>query len=132
MNQISTDPSPSTEELKLELQKLEAKYETLVWYARKPPTSDADYWEPLPQYIREGAFKALMKAEEDYPDDISELRYCDSNWQHGFNSGMLAALRFVMTAQFPCLMDADCSDDGQAHWYGGISDAHDEFPMLDT
>ena len=38
-----------------------------------------------------------------------------SDWTHGFNSGMLACLRFVATA-----LEQD------------IEAAHDEFPVLDT
>ena len=70
------------------LHPLVRKYMDLVWYAR----SDADSY---PQQ-REGILNSQKKIEELYPKDIEDL---DENpdWQHGFNSGMLAGLRYIMT-----------------------------------
>jgi hypothetical protein len=107
---------------------LEAKYESLVWYARSQPATATTYWEKVPPEIRDGAFRAQMKVEEDHPDEITELRNCEDNWTHGFNSGVLAALRFVATAQYPFLID---DEEGTPYLYGGVHHAIEEFPCLD-
>lgn len=81
-----------------EIQNLEHKYFNLVWYARKNPNEDDSYWDGVPEAIKEGAFEAMANVERDYPVEVDELQSDDSDWHHGFNSGVLAALRFVMTA----------------------------------
>ena len=97
---------------------LEKKFCDLVWFARSNPASDTDYWMKVPEDIRTGAFKSQMRVEEDYPDEVAQLRDWDvdkSNWQHGFNSGCLAAFRYVLE------LDA------------GFIDEDEEFePCLDT
>ena len=77
-------------------EKLE-KAEKLVWYARKAPADDPS-WDGVPEDIRTGALNAVARVEEMFPDDVDELRGEHGDWQHGFNSGVLAALRFVLTA----------------------------------
>ena len=111
-----------------ELGDLLTKYHDLVWYARSNPASDVDYWKNVPEAIREGAFKAQMRVEEEYPNEVTRLRGDGSDWEHGFNSGMLAAMNFVLTASRSVLLD----DGEETFWYGGIEDAKEEFPMLDT
>ena len=70
-----------------ELQKFESKYESLVWYARKPPQQIAT----IP-----GLKAAATEVECKYPDETAALRSADSgDWSHGFNSGMLAAVRLA-------------------------------------
>ena len=127
-----TPTKPDLSDVQDAIRDLEAKYERLVWYARSQPATAVAYWEKVPSEIRDGAFRAQMAVEEDLPDEITELRNCEDNWTHGFNSGVLAALRFVTTAQYPVLLDGDCSDDGEPFWYGGVEDAREEFPCLDT
>ena len=56
-----------------------------------------------------------MQAEKDYPDEIKNLQECEDNWQHGFNSGMLAGLRYTLTC-----------------FELGIEQANEWFPELDT
>lgn len=96
------------------LQKLESKYDQLVWYARKPPADDHLYWNGVPDHFKEGALNACSRIEEVFPEEVSNLKDAErGGWQHGFNSGMLAALRFCLTAtqddlekareMFPCL-----------------------------
>jgi hypothetical protein len=46
---------------------------------------------------------------------VTDLQSENGDWYHGFNSGMLAALRYVLTM-----------DDL------GIKQADEEFPMLDS
>lgn len=115
--------------LKQELIDLENKYERLVWYARSQPASCVDYWSKVPAQIRDGAFRSQMRVEEDYPDEVTQLRSEASDWQHGFNSGALAILRFILTAQYPILIEDEFEDN---YSYGGIEDAREEFPCLDT
>ena len=118
-----------TEEATEALSEMLSKYEALVWYARSHPASSIDFWQKVPQEIREGAFKAQMEVEEDYPDEVVQLRSENSDWYHGFNSGMLAALRFVEIAQ----MEPQTVEDPEGSWtYGGVKDALEFFPDLST
>ena len=89
------------------------KYDKLVWFARKHP-SDHPSWNSVPEDIRTGALNSAARVEEMYPDDVDELHGEHSDFCHGFNSGMLAALRYVLHA---------ASEPEQAE---------EEFPMLDT
>lgn len=69
------------------------KYESLVWYARKAPADDAEYWSKLPDAIKTGALNAMAQVEEHHPDEVDSLRCCEcGDFSHGFNSGVLAAL----------------------------------------
>ena len=75
---------------------LEQKYFKLVWYARKPPVSNTEFWDALPADIKEGAQKVLKEVEEKYPTECTNLRCpIHGDWEHGFNSGMLAAMRLL-------------------------------------
>ena len=74
------------------------KYEQLVWYARNPP-AESLYWETVMQDIREGALNSAARVRELFPDDTDTLQCIEhGDWAHGFNSGVLAALRFVLSA----------------------------------
>lgn len=66
-------------------------------YCRKPPADD-QFWEGVPSDIREGAFNWMAKTEEQFPDELDELRGEHGDWNYGFVSGVTAALRFVLTA----------------------------------
>ena len=111
------------------LAELENKYNDLVWYARSPRATNVEFWRDTPEDIREGAFRAQMRVEENYPDEVAALRGEASDWQHGFNSGMLAALRFMHTARNPVLIEDDTDE---PFWFGGLKDAQELFPELDT
>jgi len=112
------------------LAEMEAKYERLVWYARSPRATSVDFWIDVPDEIRNGAFQCQMEVEEEYPDEVSALRDRKAGeWQHGFNSGVLAALRYVYTAQ----MKVQTFEDESGEWsYGGLEDATENFPDLCT
>ena len=72
------------------------KYEDLVWYARKPHYQDVDtHYADTPKDIREGCKRAIARVEEQYPNEINALMRDETNWTHGFNSGCLAAFRFL-------------------------------------
>ena len=91
--------------LKAELAALEDKYFTLVSYARKAksgPTAPTAW---------------LQQTRAAYPAETAALAGEHGNWDHGFNSGILAAMRLVLGI------------------VAGGSDAQmarDEFPFLDT
>lgn len=88
------------------IQQKEDKYFDLVWYARSNP-----------KHINiKGVKENIERIENLYPEEVEELQsenYAD--WQHGFHSGMLAGMRYILTM-----------DDM------GKEQADDEFPMLDT
>ena len=67
------------------------KYERLVWFAR----SDLHNTD-VPEDIAEGRFKAYCDVEVDYPKDVEALRGEHGDWQHGFNSGIVAVLRWML------------------------------------
>ena len=81
------------------------KYEDLVAFARKRPED----------YCHQGVVRLAETARFVSPKEVKELEGENSDWQHGFHSGMLAALRFVST----------CHDIN-------IQTAEEWFPELDT
>ena len=63
------------------------KYRQLVWYARKSPEDRVT--NPVID-------NECLKLETTYPDECNDIRDPDDgDWTHGFNSGMLAALRYT-------------------------------------
>lgn len=83
----------------------ETKYADLLWYARTSP-----------EHINiKGVKENKDRIEKLYSNEVTELNSENADWQHGFNSGMVAALRYVLTM-----------DDL------GLEQANDEFPMLDS
>ena len=113
---------------------MENKYFDLVWYARKTPNYDKEYWDKKPAEIREGAFKAMEEVEKKYPREVELLnkktKYSSPDWEHGFNSGVLAAMRFVQTA-FDNSTET-CEETGEELCFGGVENAFETFPQLDT
>ena len=91
-------------DLTVEIAAWEKKYFDLVWYART--TAE----EPVSQPGR-------RRVEAAWSADLEALRSDESNWQHGFNSGCLAAFRLVQG-----LLGRE--DDAKF--------AREEFPFLDT
>jgi hypothetical protein len=82
--------------MKRKLIELEAKYFSLVWLARK---TEED--EERPEIEIE-----IDKVRTKYPKECADLaNEEDGDWHHGFNSGMLAAVRAVLDpkADFPVL-----------------------------
>tara|TARA_B110000285_G_C15126665_1_gene620662 strand:+ start:54 stop:344 length:291 start_codon:yes stop_codon:yes gene_type:complete len=92
-------------ELIEEVIKLQDKYCNLVWYARSSPQND---------HI-EGVLENRKRIEESYPKEINQLIHSETNWEHGFNSGMLAGMRYIL----------ELSE-------GDFETAKEEFPFLDT
>lgn len=88
------------------LAKLENKYCDLVWWARSSPKHD---------HI-EGVLESRKRVEENYPEETNSLLNDENpDWIHGFNSGMLAGIRYSL--------------DLNIH---GKEDADEFFPSLDT
>jgi hypothetical protein len=85
-------------------QKLQ-KYEDLVKYARTQP-KHLEF--PLVQELVE-------RVNSNYEAEAAALSGPDADWEHGFNSGCLAILRYI-----------------QAMEEFGPEAAEEEFPMLDT
>ena len=81
---------------KLTVKDLEDKYFDLVWYARKPPKTETEYWDNIPEDIIAVCEREIKETEDKYPDEVARLR-CpfQGDWEHGFNSGMLAAMRLL-------------------------------------
>jgi hypothetical protein len=117
-----------THDITQHIQDLLSKHADLMWYGRSNPASDVEFWNDVPDDIRQGAFQSQMKVEEDYPDEVAELRNDETGWHHGFNSGVVAAIRFMFTAQQTC----DVTEGDETVPMGGIQEALDEFPELYT
>lgn len=120
-----------TPEIEEELKKQEEKFFNLVWYARKQPREDVVYWLTTPPEIRKKAFEAMAEVETNYPEEVKELCSPErGNWEHGFNSGALAVFRFIITALDDEMIESDW--DGELFERGGLRNALEEFPFLDT
>ena len=119
----------------LRMDHFEEKYYDLVWYARKD------------EAMRHGAVgNKMQQIENNYIDDMYNL---DTNpdWQHGFNSGCLAAVR-LFQEYLGVLQNTDIQrqhlqyaiqsgieeGDGtpQIEEADVLDDAEEEFPFLDT
>jgi len=80
------------------------KYFDLVWYARSGHNAHLPYVE-----------EERKKIEKLYSNEVNELSGDEADWTHGFNSGALAAFRFILT-----IMEE------------GIEEAYQDFPELDS
>jgi hypothetical protein len=90
------------------LRELEKKYFDLVWITRNiSETPD----------IR----KIFNETSAKYPGELEKLQNVKTgNWQHGFNSGMLACVRLLFAYTSTHNRQAE------------IEQAEEDFPMLDT
>ena len=115
------------------------KYDALVWAARKPPLdADEEHWHQFwnedgrstPIDIRTECLKQVKIISEKYPEEIEALKSPEEgDWEHGFNSGCLAMIRWFERAFDNSLF---MHDDGVERPFGGIENANQEFPFLDT
>ena len=106
------------------------KYLDLVWYARSMSREMMEERGYNPDIIT-GALNSQAKVEEQYPDEIDQFKE-SPDWTHGFNSGCLATMRYVLDALYPTLVSAEESDDGEPWVMGGLEWAEEMFPELDT
>lgn len=83
-------------EIKQLVSAMEHKYGRLVWFARR---SEDNLLILNEDGVQENKliFDKLKEIQELYPEEVVELMEEEDNWQHGFNSGMLAGMRYVMT-----------------------------------
>lgn len=95
------------------------KYDKLVWFARSHPDCEV-------------AKNPQSRVLEMFPDECDDLRSESGDWHHGFNSGCLATMRMVLDTLYPTVIPAEESDDGEEWIMGGLQNAKDQFPMLDT
>ena len=117
------------------LSELEKKYFNLVWYARSDRNNllDSELYEAL---------SSIVKIETLYKDEVCNLSGDESDWHHGFNSGMLAGVRLVLGMMNKELIEIDDFDDFDGESieidgvkyteYDGYEDSIEEFPFLDT
>mgnify|MGYP003673933325 CR=1 FL=1 len=130
MNNTHTQLS---DELNEAFDAFEKKYFDLVWYARKAPADNEEYWGGTPDEIKNGALNAACQVEEQYPSEIDDLKSPElGSWTHGFNSGCLAAMRYVITAVNKHKIESGEVPEEADFWFGGLKDAEAEFPFLDT
>ncbi len=93
-------------EIILEAQKLESKYSDLVWFARSSSNHDS-----VP-----GVIEKRNEVVELYAKEVWDLIDDETGpWHHGFNSGMLAGVRYVL----------DLAQEGKEV-------AEENFPFLDS
>lgn len=112
----------------------------LVWLARKPHPDDA---EGMAEFYDTGCCLKtrihMAEIAQHYPEEVEALKSpIEGDWHHGFNSGMLATVRFLSTAlqlditdeQLKELQDSDPCDNPEP--YNPLLQAWMDFPMLDT
>ncbi len=83
-----TPPEEKLERLDEPLRKFMTMYFDLVWLAR------CDQDKLLEEERYEG-MAAVKRIEEAYPEEVKQLYESEDNWQHGFNSGVLAFARYL-------------------------------------
>ena len=109
-----------TPEIQCAFEEKADKYRDLVWYARSGCRLDQH-----PPDIRAKVLKARERVQRLYPKETN----LHMDWNHGFNSGCLAAFRYVLTA----LNEGTGIDEfGEEFSIGGLTEAEVEFPDLDT
>ena len=104
------------------------QFEDLVWAARRPCIdAPVEEWEYFANTDGTGTYRksdpkltlscrtALQKIVDKYPEDYALLKGQDGQFHHGFNSGALAAFRYVID-----IIET------------GVEFAEDEFPNLST
>ena len=126
----TTTSDPRTQAALDRLHALTDKYLDLVWYARSHP-ADHPFWDRVPADIKQGALNSQSKVREHYPDEVDKLR-CPGcgDWEHGFNSGVLAATRLLLAYLHDPGIPAD-PEEGWT-WDEQIEAAEQEFPELYT
>jgi hypothetical protein len=88
---------------------LDDKYFDLVWYSR------SGSWDNLSESQLATIYKKRAEVEAAYPRETAALVSKNGDWECGFDNGMLAGIRYVVTAM-------SC----------GLEWAAYEFPFLDT
>ena len=82
---------------------LVTKYQDLVWYARTPRDEHGkvtlevgrEAMPDTPEDILQGMVASATRIESIYPGETAAIKGTYGDHTHGFNEGMLAALRMV-------------------------------------
>lgn len=112
------------------------KYFELVWFARSDP-------QKVKETGSKELFKTITKKLEEisnkYPREVQALCGDSSNWEHGFNSGILAYSRFLAEYLEDSIFEDDEDSEEAIELDGkkyiqidGRTQAFEYFPMLDT
>jgi hypothetical protein len=88
----STTPEEKSKRFDFINNQLMEKYFELVWFARSNPDKARNNGE---KELFETLTQKLGEISDKYPKEIQALCGDDSNWEHGFNSGILAYSRFL-------------------------------------
>lgn len=88
----STTPEEKRKRFDFINNQLMEKYFELVWFARSNPDKARNNGE---KELFETLTQKLGEISDKYPKEIQALCGDDSNWEHGFNSGILAYSRFL-------------------------------------
>lgn len=99
--EISKKKNISKEEILDQVVNMESKYASLVWYGRS-------------DFENESLNNSRNKIKNAFPSEVKLLETSDSNWDHGYFTGIMVALRYIM----------DLED-------LGIKKANNNFPVLD-
>lgn len=112
------------------------KYFELVWFARSDPEKARNNGE---KELFKTITKKLGEISDKYPKEVQALCGDSSNWEHGFNSGILAYSRFLAEYLKDSLYEDDEEFEDSIELDGkkyiqidGRTQAFDDFPMLDT
>jgi hypothetical protein len=70
-----------------EMIELHSVYTDMLWFARTNETTLSTI---------ELARKNYDRIESQFPELVDKLRNDDSNFEHGFNSGVVAAIRYML------------------------------------
>ena len=106
---IESEKTQLSKEVKDLLIQLEQKYTDLVWYSRKPVSGVGEISDenvksmyrnpeyPCTQENIDSIRRSVEKVFEEYPNEVQsyhEPRFSD--WRHGYNSGILGCVRFIL------------------------------------
>lgn len=112
------------------------KYFELVWFARSDPEK---YRKNGENDLFNTITKKLEEISNKYPREVQALCGDGSNWEHGFNSGILAYSRFLAEYLEDTLFEDDEEFEDSIELNGkkyiqidGRTQAFEDFPMLDT
>jgi hypothetical protein len=94
-------------DIEIRLRCLQDKYFDLVWFARHRPNEE----------VGPPGVEAAAKIWRKWEAECTKLTADTTNWEHGFNSGCLAAFRLALGLM------GNATD---------VQMAEDDFPFLDT
>lgn len=137
-----TSPEEQVKRFNFINNQLMEKYFELVWFARADPEKARNNGE---KDLFKTITKKLGEIADKYPKEVEALCGDSSNWEHGFNSGILAYTRFISEYVQDGLWElSEINEDMAEHeevielngkkyiQFDGRTQAFEDFPMLDT